>query len=152
MRSLDYSEPDSVPNWGLLGTEIANDRGYLEFHGVQWRVQVKIPKPVRAALGKAKLVEPLHTSSLALRATADQLGRFDCSVRTGDYAGAAAGGRRAARQQGKYKGRQPTARAKGAQVLALKTQGKGASEIATALGIERASVYHILAELPKRDK
>jgi DNA invertase Pin-like site-specific DNA recombinase len=52
-----------------------------------------------------------------------------------------------ARGEGKYKGRQPTARAKSAQVAELKAQGLGASEIARRLDIGRASVYRCLAAM-----
>lgn len=45
-----------------------------------------------------------------------------------------------AKAEGKYVGRQPTARARADQVLSLKAHGMGASEIATAPGIGRASV------------
>jgi DNA invertase Pin-like site-specific DNA recombinase len=51
-----------------------------------------------------------------------------------------------ARLDGKYKGRQPTARAKADQVIELHRQGNGAGAIAKHLGISRASVYRILAE------
>jgi DNA invertase Pin-like site-specific DNA recombinase len=51
-----------------------------------------------------------------------------------------------AKTEGKYKGRAPTARAKAAEVLALKAQGLGGTEIAKALGIGRASVYRMLEE------
>jgi hypothetical protein len=54
-------------------------------------------------------------------------------------------GVRRARMEGKYKGRQPTARAKANQVKALQEQGSGAASIAKQLGISRASVYRILA-------
>lgn len=37
---------------------------YLEKHGNQWRVVVKVPSNARAILGKAHLKEPLHTDSL----------------------------------------------------------------------------------------
>ena len=50
-----------------------------------------------------------------------------------------------AKAAGKYKGRKPTARQKAQDVLALKEQGKGATEIAAVLGIGRASVYRILS-------
>jgi DNA invertase Pin-like site-specific DNA recombinase len=50
----------------------------------------------------------------------------------------------AAKAAGKYVGRQPTARAKTPQVLALKADGHGASEIARELDIGIASVYRIL--------
>lgn len=51
-----------------------------------------------------------------------------------------------AKHEGKYKGRAATAQAKAQQVLALKGEGKGATEIAALAGIGRASVYRILAE------
>lgn len=41
------------------------DRKYLEWHGQQWRVQVKVPVKARPILGKSRLVRPLHTDSLA---------------------------------------------------------------------------------------
>ncbi|CUW41245.1 Putative integrase-like protein y4lS [Magnetospirillum sp. XM-1] len=50
-----------------------------------------------------------------------------------------------AKSQGKYKGRKPTARAKEEDVLRLKSDGIGATEIARRLGIGRASVYRLLA-------
>jgi DNA invertase Pin-like site-specific DNA recombinase len=50
----------------------------------------------------------------------------------------------AAKAAGKYKGRKATAKAKAAQVLALKKDGVGPSEISRRLGIGRASVYRIL--------
>lgn len=49
-----------------------------------------------------------------------------------------------AKSMGKYKGRAPTAKRKSQEVLALKSQGIGASEIAEQLGIGRSSVYRIL--------
>ncbi len=51
----------------------------------------------------------------------------------------------AAKAAGKYKGRAPTARRKEKDVLALKDAGVGASEIASRLGIGRASVYRVIA-------
>ncbi len=42
------------------------DRRYLEWHGQQWRVQVKVPEKARPILGKSRLVRPLHTDSLAV--------------------------------------------------------------------------------------
>ncbi|MNQ34861.1 DNA-invertase hin [compost metagenome] len=50
----------------------------------------------------------------------------------------------AAKAEGKYKGRQPTARNKADQVLALKAEGVGPGEIAKRLGIGRTSVHRIL--------
>lgn len=55
-------------------------------------------------------------------------------------------GIQAAKAAGKYKGRQPTARAKKGTVLALAEQGSTRKEIAEKLGIGIASVYRILAE------
>lgn len=42
------------------------DRRYLEWHGQQWRVQVKVPERARPILGRSRLVRPLHTDSLAV--------------------------------------------------------------------------------------
>jgi DNA invertase Pin-like site-specific DNA recombinase len=49
-----------------------------------------------------------------------------------------------AKGEGKYKGRKPTARAKSAEVLAMRKDRIGATEIAKKLGIGRRSVYRIL--------
>lgn len=49
-----------------------------------------------------------------------------------------------AKAQGRYKGRQPTARAKSEQVLQLKKDGRTPTEIARELKIGRSSVYRIL--------
>ncbi len=49
-----------------------------------------------------------------------------------------------AKSEGKYKGRKPTAMAKSDEIVALKVQGIGASEIARRLGVGRASVYRVL--------
>lgn len=51
-----------------------------------------------------------------------------------------------AKAAGKYKGRAPTARAKTEEVLALASDGIGATEIARRVGIGRASVYRILSQ------
>jgi DNA invertase Pin-like site-specific DNA recombinase len=56
----------------------------------------------------------------------------------------------AAKAAGKYKGRAPTARAKASEVAELWHQGLGATEIASKLGIGRASVYRILGVLTGR--
>lgn len=53
-----------------------------------------------------------------------------------------------AKAEGKYKGRKATARAKEEDVLRLKAEGVGATEIAQRLGIGRASVYRILESAP----
>jgi DNA invertase Pin-like site-specific DNA recombinase len=51
-----------------------------------------------------------------------------------------------AKGEGKYKGRQPTARAKSAEVLAMRRERIGATEIARKLGIGRRSVYRIFED------
>lgn len=51
-----------------------------------------------------------------------------------------------AKAEGKYKGRAPTARAKGDEVKRLKAQGLTADAIAERLNIGRASVFRILRE------
>ncbi len=48
-----------------------------------------------------------------------------------------------AKAEGKYKGRQPTARAKSDEVMKLHGDGMGASAIAREVGISRSSVYRI---------
>lgn len=57
-----------------------------------------------------------------------------------------------AKAQGKYKGRKPTARAKAAEVHALRAAGVGASDIARQLGIARASVYRCLGTKTSADR
>lgn len=42
-----------------------HDKRFLELHGNQYRVKVKVPDAVRSVIGKAHLKEPLHTDSLA---------------------------------------------------------------------------------------
>jgi DNA invertase Pin-like site-specific DNA recombinase len=51
-----------------------------------------------------------------------------------------------AKAEGKFKGRQPTARAKTPQILALAAEGLERKEIARRLGIGIASVYRVLRE------
>ena len=46
-----------------------------------------------------------------------------------------------AKAQGRYKGRVPTARRKSDEIIRLKEEGVRPSEIASRLGIGRASVY-----------
>ncbi|WP_106725116.1 DUF6538 domain-containing protein [Pseudaminobacter soli (ex Li et al. 2025)] len=41
-----------------------SSRQYLEWHGQQWRVRVKVPASVRDLIGRSKLVHPLHTADL----------------------------------------------------------------------------------------
>jgi DNA invertase Pin-like site-specific DNA recombinase len=49
-----------------------------------------------------------------------------------------------AKAEGKYKGRQPTARVHSAKVLELKQEGVSVKKICEEVGISRASVYRIL--------
>jgi DNA invertase Pin-like site-specific DNA recombinase len=49
-----------------------------------------------------------------------------------------------AKAEGKYKGRKPTARARAAEILSLKANGIGPTEIAHRLSIGRASVYRVI--------
>jgi DNA invertase Pin-like site-specific DNA recombinase len=51
-----------------------------------------------------------------------------------------------AKAQGRYKGRVPTARRQAAEIIRLKLEGVRPSEIASRLGIGRASVYRVLGE------
>ena len=51
-----------------------------------------------------------------------------------------------AKAEGKYKGRKPTARAKAAEVHALRAAGVGPTEIAERLQIGRKSVYRIIED------
>jgi DNA invertase Pin-like site-specific DNA recombinase len=51
-----------------------------------------------------------------------------------------------AKDDGKYKGRKPTARAKTGDVLARRTAGEAPADIAKALKISPASVYRIFAD------
>jgi hypothetical protein len=46
-------------------TSKTSSKRYLEKHGNQWRVQVRVPPKLQGVMGKKKLVVPLHTSSLA---------------------------------------------------------------------------------------
>lgn len=41
-----------------------SSRQYLEWHGQQWRVRVKVPAKARSILGRGKLTHPLHTADL----------------------------------------------------------------------------------------
>ena len=49
-----------------------------------------------------------------------------------------------AKSLGRYKGRKPTARARAAEIAALKDYGIRPVDIARRLGIGRASVYRVL--------
>ena len=54
-----------------------------------------------------------------------------------------------AKAEGKYKGRQPTARARSAEVHALVAEKVPLAAIARRVGISRASVYRILGDAQK---
>ena len=54
-----------------------------------------------------------------------------------------------AKAQGRYKGRVPTVRRQAAEIMRLKEAGVRPSEIASRLGIGRASVYRVLGEREK---
>lgn len=43
---------------------MAVSKQYLEWHGQQWRVRLKVPEKVRDVLGRGKLTHPLHTADL----------------------------------------------------------------------------------------
>lgn len=49
-----------------------------------------------------------------------------------------------AKEEGKYKGRAPTAKAKAAEVLQMRAEGKTVDQIVAALGVSRSSVFRIL--------
>ncbi|TIM96820.1 MAG: recombinase family protein [Mesorhizobium sp.] len=51
-----------------------------------------------------------------------------------------------AKAEGKYSGRQPTARRQAGEVMRLRANGKSVGDIVTTLEISRASVFRILAE------
>ncbi|RTM01172.1 recombinase family protein [Ancylobacter aquaticus] len=51
-----------------------------------------------------------------------------------------------AKEEGKYKGRAPTARRQADEVIRLKAEGLTGDAIAAKLGIRRASVFRILKE------
>ena len=51
-----------------------------------------------------------------------------------------------AKAEGKYKGRVPTARRQSAEVIKLRGQGAKPEQIASQLGISRASVFRILKD------
>ena len=57
-----------------------------------------------------------------------------------------------AKRDGKYRGRQPTARAKSDHVIKLASEGLQRAAIARQLGIGVASVYRIIAEARERPR
>jgi DNA invertase Pin-like site-specific DNA recombinase len=57
-----------------------------------------------------------------------------------------------AKREGRYKGRVPTARRQSAEIIGLKEAGVRPSEIASRLGIGRASVYRVLGSRRNGDR
>ncbi|WP_442579607.1 tyrosine-type recombinase/integrase [Mesorhizobium sp. ASY16-5R] len=43
---------------------MASQTQFLEWHGQQWRVRVKVPAKLRSVIGRGKLIVPLHTANL----------------------------------------------------------------------------------------
>ncbi|KAA1053543.1 recombinase family protein [Azospirillum argentinense] len=85
--------------------------------------------------------QPIDTSTAAGKAFLDMLGvfaEFETNIRRERQLEGIA----KAKAEGVYKGRKPSINTE--EVLSLKAQGAGASEIAKRLGIGRASVYRIL--------
>ncbi|MBZ9936645.1 recombinase family protein [Mesorhizobium sp. BR1-1-16] len=87
--------------------------------------------------------QPIDTSTAAGKAFLDMLGvfaEFETNLRRERQLEGIA----KAKEKGVYKGRTPSIDPE--RVRAMRAEGKGASEIAMALGIGRASVYRLLAE------
>ena len=124
-----------------------------------------VTKPDRLARSTADLlgiVEALEKRNVGLRILSMGGGELDTSSPTGKLMitmlGAVAAferelmlerqreGIRRAAEEGKYKGRAPTARRQAARVADLRAAGVGPSEIARQLNIGRASVYRIIAD------
>ncbi|TWA82539.1 DNA invertase Pin-like site-specific DNA recombinase [Azospirillum brasilense] len=101
-----------------------------------------IVRELRAKGGTLKATDqPIDTSTAAGKAFLDMLGvfaEFETNIRRERQLEGIA----KAKAEGVYKGRKPSIDAE--EVLSLKAQGVGASEIAKRLGIGRASVYRIL--------
>ena len=122
-------------------------------------VVTKLDRLARSTADLSRLIEQLHQKGAGLRVL--DIG-LDTSTSTGrlmlNLLGSIAEFERSlmlerqregierARREGKYKGRKRTARQKSDEVLRLKRDGYGATEIAKKVGIGRASVYRILNE------
>jgi len=50
--------------WGTGVRMAGQQQQYLEWHGQQWRVRLKVPRAVRDLIGRGKLTHPLHTADL----------------------------------------------------------------------------------------
>jgi DNA invertase Pin-like site-specific DNA recombinase len=86
--------------------------------------------------------QPIDTSSAAGKAFLDMLGVF-AEFETNLRRERQMEGIKAAKARGVYKGRPPSIRPE--LIAALKAEGLGATAIARRLGINRASVYRLLA-------
>jgi DNA invertase Pin-like site-specific DNA recombinase len=96
----------------------------------------------RGAILKAT-EQPIDTSTAAGKCFLDMLGvfaEFETNLRRERQMEGIA----KAKERGVYRGRKPTIDR--SEVAALKSEGLGATAIAKALGVGRASVYRILAE------
>jgi DNA invertase Pin-like site-specific DNA recombinase len=102
-----------------------------------------IVRAVRARGASLKATEqPIDTSTAAGKCFLDMLGvfaEFETNLRRERQAEGVA----KAKAAGVYKGRPPSI--DGARIRAMKSEGMGASEIAEAMGVARASVYRALA-------
>jgi DNA invertase Pin-like site-specific DNA recombinase len=102
-----------------------------------------IVRAVKARGASLKATEPIDTSTAAGKCFLDMLGvfaEFETNLRKERQLEGIA----KAKAAGIYKGRPATIDP--AKVREMKAQGRGASEIAKALGIARASVYRVLNE------
>jgi DNA invertase Pin-like site-specific DNA recombinase len=102
---------------------------------------VKTVKERRASLKATE--QPIDTSTAAGKCFFDMLGvfaEFETNLRRERQLEGIA----KAKAEGVYKGRKPSIDV--VRVREMKEQGLGASEIAKALGIARASVYRVLGE------
>jgi DNA invertase Pin-like site-specific DNA recombinase len=106
-----------------------------------------IVRAVKARGASLKATEqPIDTSTAAGKCFLDMLGvfaEFETNLRRERQLEGIA----KAKAEGKYKGRPPSIDA--AKVRAMKAEGQGASEIAKALKIGRASVYRLMVEQPR---
>ena len=106
-----------------------------------------IVRAVKARGASLKATEqPIDTSTAAGKCFLDMLGvfaEFETNLRRERQLEGIA----KAKAESKYKGRPPSIDA--AKVRAMKAEGQGASEIAKALKIGRASVYRLMVEQPR---
>lgn len=121
-------------------------------------VVTKLDRLARSVVHLGQLLEALEAKGIALRIL--NLG-VDTSTPTGKLILNVMGGVaqferemmlerqregiQRAKGEGRYKGRKPTAQAKGDQVRALAAQGRSMAQIAQELGIGKGSVHRILA-------